>query len=48
MVFGAAGAAASIAVVVLYGLLRGDWLQGVLAGIAVGMLARHGGVRPAD
>ena len=31
------GAAVSLAVVVLYGLLRGGWLEGVLAGIAVGM-----------
>ena len=31
------GAAVSVTVVVLYGLLRGGWLEGVLAGIAVGM-----------
>lgn len=37
VVFGALGAAVSIAVVVLYGLLREGWLEGVLAGIAVGM-----------
>ncbi len=37
IVFAAVGAAVSGAVVVLYGLLRGDWLDGVLAGIAVGM-----------
>ena len=35
--FAAMGAAVSMAVVVLYGLLRGGWLEGVLAGIAVGM-----------
>ena len=35
--FAAVGAAVSIGVVVLYGLLRGGWLEGVLAGIAVGM-----------
>lgn len=37
IIFAMAGAAVSIAVVVLYGLLRGGWLEGVLAGIAVGM-----------
>lgn len=37
VVFAALGAAVSLAVVVLYGLLRGGWLEGVLAGIAVGM-----------
>jgi Ca2+-transporting ATPase len=37
MIFAAAGAAVSIAVIVLHGLLRGDWLEGVLAGIALGM-----------
>ena len=38
IVFAAVGAAVSVAVVVLYGLLRGGWLEeGVLAGIAVGM-----------
>lgn len=31
------GGLVSLAVVALYGLLRGDWLQAVLAGIAVGM-----------
>ncbi len=31
------GALVSLAVVVLYGVLRGGWLQAVLAGIAVGM-----------
>lgn len=36
-VFAAVGASVSVAVVVLYGLLRGGWLEGVLAGIAVGM-----------
>lgn len=35
--FAALGGAVSVAVVVLYGLLRGGWLEGVLAGIAVGM-----------
>ena len=35
--FAAVGAAVSVAVVVLYALLRGGWLEGVLAGIAVGM-----------
>ena len=35
--FAAVGAAVSLAVVALYGLLRGGWLEGVLAGIAVGM-----------
>ena len=37
VVFAALGVAVSVAVVVLYGLLRGGWLEGVLAGIAVGM-----------
>ncbi|AZL59540.1 cation-translocating P-type ATPase [Tabrizicola piscis] len=37
IVFAAVGAAVSVAVVALYGLLRGGWLDGVLAGIAVGM-----------
>ena len=37
ILFAAVGAAVSLAVVVLYGLLRGGWLEGVLAGIAVGM-----------
>lgn len=31
--------AASLALVLLYGLLRGDWLQGLLSGIALGMSA---------
>ena len=35
--FAVLGALVSLAVVVLYGLLRGGWLEGVLAGIAVGM-----------
>lgn len=35
--FAVVGAAVSGAVVALYGLLRGGWLDGVLAGIAVGM-----------
>ncbi|MEF2554474.1 cation-translocating P-type ATPase [Aurantimonas sp. A2-1-M11] len=37
IVFAAVGAAVSLAVVILYALLRGGWLEGVLAGIAVGM-----------
>ncbi|EEW25405.1 cation-translocating P-type ATPase [Rhodobacter ferrooxidans] len=37
LVFAATGAAVSLAVVALHGLTRGDWLQAVLAGIAVGM-----------
>ncbi len=37
IVFGAVGGVVSLAVVVLYALLRGGWLEGVLAGIAVGM-----------
>lgn len=37
IVFAAVGAAVSMAVVALYGLLRGGWLDGILAGIAVGM-----------
>lgn len=37
IVFAAVGATVSGAVVVLYGLMRGGWLEGVLAGIAVGM-----------
>jgi P-type Ca2+ transporter type 2C len=37
IVFAAVGAAVSLAVVVLYGLLREGWLDGILAGIAVGM-----------
>ena len=37
IVFAVVGAAVSGAVVVLYGLLRGGWLEGILAGIAVGM-----------
>ncbi len=36
-VFAAMGGTVSLAVVALYGYLRGDWLEGVLAGIAVGM-----------
>ena len=35
--FAAAGLAASALVVVLYGLLRGSWLEAALAGIALGM-----------
>ncbi len=37
LAFAAVGALVSLLVVVLYGLLRGDWLQALLAGIAVGM-----------
>jgi len=37
LAFAAVGTSVSVAVVVLYGLLRGGWLEGVLAGIAVGM-----------
>ena len=37
LVFAVVGGAVSLAVVVLYGVLRGDWLEGLLAGIAVGM-----------
>lgn len=36
-VFAAVGGAASVLAVVLYGLLRGGWLDAVLAGIALGM-----------
>ena len=36
-IFAAVGAAVSLLVVVLYGTLRGGWLDAVLAGIAVGM-----------
>jgi len=36
-VFAAIGTAVSGAVVVLYGTLRGGWLDGILAGVAVGM-----------
>jgi Ca2+-transporting ATPase len=35
--FAVAGIAASLCAVVLYGLLRGDWLQATLGGIALGM-----------
>ena len=31
------GALAALAVVVLYGLLRGSWLEAILGGIAIGM-----------
>jgi len=37
LAFAAVGGLVSVSVVVLYGLLRGGWLEGVLAGIAVGM-----------
>jgi P-type Ca2+ transporter type 2C len=36
-IFAALGGTVSLVVVALYGYLRGDWLDGVLAGIAVGM-----------
>ena len=36
---GAAGLAVSLIVVVLYGLTRGDWMEGVLAGISLAMSA---------
>lgn len=36
-IFAIVGAAVSLLVVVLYGLLRGGWLDAILAGIAVGM-----------
>ncbi|HEX7563353.1 MAG TPA: cation-translocating P-type ATPase [Bradyrhizobium sp.] len=36
-IFGLVGAAVSLLVVVLYGTLRGGWLDAILAGIAVGM-----------
>jgi Ca2+-transporting ATPase len=35
--FAAAGMAASLLAVLLYGFMRGDWLQAVLGGIALGM-----------
>jgi Ca2+-transporting ATPase len=37
LVFGAVGAAVSALAVVLYGTLRGGWLDAVLAGITIGM-----------
>ncbi|MGB8814610.1 MAG: cation-translocating P-type ATPase [Paracoccaceae bacterium] len=37
LVFALLGGVVSLGVVVLYGTLRGGWLEGVLAGIAVGM-----------
>ena len=36
-IFAAVGIAASLAVVLLIGIVQGDWLQGVLGGIAIGM-----------
>ena len=36
-VFAAFGIAASLLVILLYGLVHGDWLQAVLGGIALGM-----------
>ena len=35
--FALAGVTASVAAVVIYGLLRGSWLDAALAGIALGM-----------
>ena len=35
--FAAVGVSASLLVVLLYGILRGDWLQAFLGGIALGM-----------
>ena len=35
--FAALGLSASVAVVLIFGLDRGDWLQGILSGIALGM-----------
>src|SRR6185295_12530056 len=37
LIFAAVGSLLSVAAVILYGVLRGDWLQGVLGGIALGM-----------
>ena len=36
-IFALVGGAVSVLAVILYGTLRGDWLEGVLAGIALGM-----------
>lgn len=36
-IFAVAGAVVSLAVVTLYGVMRGDWLEALLAGIAIGM-----------
>ena len=36
-IFAAIGISVSVALVVLYGVLRGNWLEGALAGIALGM-----------
>ncbi len=36
-IFAVLGLAASVVVVLIYGLTRGDWLQALLAGIALGM-----------
>ncbi|MGD9880007.1 MAG: cation-translocating P-type ATPase [Reyranella sp.] len=36
-IFAAVGIAATLLVIVLYGLVHGDWLQAVLGGIALGM-----------
>ena len=35
--FAAVGTAASVLAVLLYGLLRGDWLEAILGGVALGM-----------
>jgi Ca2+-transporting ATPase len=37
LIFAAAGGVFSVATVLLYGVLRGEWLQGLLGGIALGM-----------
>ena len=37
MIFSAAGVSFSVMTVLLYGYTRGDWLQAVLAGLAIGM-----------
>jgi Ca2+-transporting ATPase len=37
LLFASAGALVSVAVVLLYGIFRGSWLEALLAGIAVGM-----------
>lgn len=37
LIFAMAGAAVSLFVILLYGLLRGGWLDALLAGIAIGM-----------
>ena len=37
LIFATAGGVFSLATVLLYGFIRGDWLQGLLGGIALGM-----------